>query len=177
MIRPERLLLAVAATLLLTLIGCSRDHDPPGGPPPGDAAAPAADDDRGHSDSGDADDGDHHEDPAGDVDDHDVGAASRSIGSVEIGGSLFEVTLPAEVETGGEMHFDMVHLDGPVPAAVRAWVGDASGVGAMKSRVDGRDGHYHGHAEVPAELGEEVALWIEVQAEDGSRTAVSLPLS
>ena len=47
----------------------------------------------------------------------------------------------------------------------------------MKSKLDGEDGDYHGHVDVPTKLPDGSAVWIELEAPDGERHRVSFPTS
>ena len=187
MLQFSRLLTLLSLTAFLTLTGCDgsspdsgssgniehaagdgHDHDHDGDDHEGEDHA-------GH-DHGDQDDHDHgdHGDH-GDHDDHDHGD-EHELGSVTIDGAQFDVSISGEIEPNAEAHIDLVQTGGPTPVAVRLWIGIESGAGSLKSKADGHDNHFHGHAEVPAQIPAGAALWIEVESASGSRVSRSLPL-
>ncbi len=136
--------------------------------------SPASDNaDHGHEHHEGADHDHDHTENAETMDEH---GSENPLGSVEIAGTTFEASFDGEIESGAEMHINLNITDGPKPAAVRLWVGDESATGSIKSKADATDNRFHGHAEVPAELTEGVALWIEIESDDGSRTAGSIDL-
>ena len=158
---------AVASTLALS--GCGNGSSTP--------ETPAHTDDDGHDhQAAGHEDHDHanEDDEHADHDDHDHGE-EVSLGTIEIVGTVLDVSISGQVAPGEEVHIDLVHTAGPLPAAVRLWIGDEAATGSLKSKADGHDNHFHGHAEAPASL-QNAALWIEVESASGNRTARSLPL-
>ena len=97
------------------------------------------------------------------------------IGESKAGDFTVALAVFGEIEAGHEGVLDINVTDGK-PAAVRAWVGVESGKGSMKAKVDGEDGDYHGHIEVPATLPEGSAIWVEVEGADGAKSATSFKL-
>jgi uncharacterized protein involved in copper resistance len=165
-------LLAGIAAAGLVLTGCEKgesheghDHDH------GEHA-----DHDGHSepdgDSGQEDHEGHDED--GEHDDH---GEMKSLGDVTIAGTTLAITLGGEVSAGAELHVNAEHKDGDVPSAVRLWIGDEDGTGAVKSKADGSEGEFHGHVEVSAEQSEGASLWIEIESADGERHKGSVALN
>jgi len=65
------------------------------------------------------------------------------------------------------------------PKAVRLWIGSADGKGALKTKAVRHHGAYEGHVDVPKPLPEGAALWISLEATDGTITtgSVALPKS
>lgn len=161
---------ALAAGLTVTLPGCSESSSP-------SASSHSADDGHDHGEEG-HEGHDHgpgeHDDHDHEHDGHDHGE-ERSLGTVDVGGTTLKVSISGDIEPGAEIHVDLEHTGGPAPAAIRLWIGDEAGTGALKSKADGHDDHFHGHAEAPGDI-TDVALWIEVEAIDGSRASSSLPL-
>lgn len=161
---------SLATGLALALPGCGESSSP-------DASSHSADDGHDHGEEG-HEGHDHgpgeHDDHDHEHDGHDHGE-ERSLGTVDVGGSTLEVSISGDLEPGAEIHVDIEHTGGPAPAAIRLWIGDEAGTGALKSKADGHDDHFHGHAEAPTEL-DGASLWIEVEAADGTRTSSSLPL-
>lgn len=103
------------------------------------------------------------------------GDAMRSLGTVEIASTVLAVSVSGTIAPSSEVHANFEVASGPVPSAVRFWIGDEAGTGAIKSKADGHDSHFHGHADAPASL-EGASLWIEVETQDGQRHTASLPL-
>ena len=65
---------------------------------------------------------------------------------------------------------------GEKPAAVRLWIGNESGDGALKTKADAHDDHYHAHVEAPTTLADDIAMWVEVEDANGERSKASIPL-
>ena len=183
MLQFSRLLTLLSLIAFLTLTGCNGDSADSGSS--GNTEHAAGDghdhdhdgDDHDHEgeDHDDHDHGDHDDHDHGDHDDHDHGDA-HELGSVTIDGAEFKVSISGEIEPNAETHIDLVQTGGPKPAAVRLWIGIESGSGSLKSKADGHDNHFHGHAEVPAQIPANAALWIEVESASGNRTARSVAL-
>ena len=149
-------LCCLACTFGLTACGDDHDH------------AKRDNDAPGHAD--DADEGDH--------DDHSHEDA-RDIGTKDAGPAKVNLTLYGDVKAGFEAVMD-VRVENMKPEAVRAWVGIASGEGSIRAKLDERDGgEFHGHVDVPTKLPEGSAVWIELEAPDGTRHRTSFegPLS
>ncbi len=183
MLQFSRLLTLLSLIAFLTLTGCNGDSADSGSS--GNTEHAAGDghdhdhdgDDHDHEgeDHDDHDHGDHDDHDHDDHDDHDHGDA-HELGSVTIDGAEFKVSISGEIEPNAETHIDLVQTGGPKPAAVRLWIGIESGSGSLKSKADGHDNHFHGHAEVPAQIPANAALWIEVESASGNRTARSVAL-
>ena len=106
---------------------------------------------------------------------HDHGE-DRALGSLAIGDAVFEVSVSGEYTPGSELHIDLAQTSGSTPSGVRMWIGDEAATGSLKSKADGHDSHFHGHAEAPASLGMNTALWIEIETEDGERETAFVSL-
>lgn len=164
---------ALAAGLAVTLPGCGESSS-------SSASSHSADDGHDHGEEGheghDHGPGEHdeHDDHDHEHDGHDHGE-ERSLGTVDVGGTTLKVSISGDIEPGAEIHVDLEHTGGPAPVAIRLWIGDEAGTGVLKSKTDGHDDHFHGHAEVPSDMSN-TSLWIEVEAVDGSRASSSLPL-
>ncbi|MEO1130289.1 MAG: hypothetical protein AAFX05_11375, partial [Planctomycetota bacterium] len=113
-----------------------------------------------------------HDDHDQEHDGHDHGE-ERSLGTINVMGTALEVSISGDVEPGAEIHVDLEHNSGPAPVAIRLWIGDEAGTGALKSKADGHGDHFHGHAEAPSEISN-ASLWIEIEAADGTRASGSL---
>lgn len=161
---------SLAIGLAFTLPGCGKSSSP-------NASSHSADDGHDHGEAG-HEGHDHgpgeHDDHDHEHDGHDHGE-ERSLGSVVVGGTSLDVSISGDVEPGSEIHVDLEHTGGPAPAAIRLWIGDEAGTGALKSKADGHDDHFHGHAEAPSDISNAL-LWIEVEAADGTRSSASVPL-
>lgn len=156
----------VAIALPISLPGCGESSQPP-------AETHSAHD--GHEHDGDDHEGhDHDEGEHGEHDDHDHGEM-RSLGGVTIAGTTLAVSVSGEIAPSSEVHLDLEVESGPVPAAVRFWIGDEAGTGALKSKADAHDDHFHGQTEAPVSI-DGASLWIEVETASGERRAAALPL-
>lgn len=126
-------------------------------------------DQTGHS-AGKQDDDAGHED---DHDDHDDHGEKSDRGTKAAGPAKVSLGLYGNVVAGMEAIMD-IEVEDMKPEAVRVWIGleRAQDSGSMKSKLDG-EGSYHGHVEVPAKLPDGSAIWIELEAPDGSRHRVS----
>jgi hypothetical protein len=102
--------------------------------------------------------------------------AARALGSVAIGDTILGVSSAGRFESGSDVDVEVVVTGGPEPAAVRLWIGQQSGIGALKIKAHAHDDQFHGLVKVPAELANDAALWIEVESSDGKRESKSLAL-
>jgi hypothetical protein len=163
---------AVAGTaiaLFVSLPGCGESSHSES------AETHSADDGHDHAGEGGEHEGhDHAEGEHDEHDDHDHGEM-RSLGSVTIVGTKLAVSVSSDIKPSSEVHLDLEVESGPIPAAVRFWIGDESGTGALKSKADAHDNHFHGHTEAPATLAG-ASLWIEVETASGERQAAAVPL-
>lgn len=109
---------------------------------------------------------------AGHGDEH---GAPIALGKLTIGAHAFDVVQLGKLEAGKEgvveLHFP---ADKPVPATVRAWLGDEAGEGARKQRF-GKEGDHglHAHLDVRKDLTAQHKLWIEIE-ENGATTRGSV---
>ena len=162
-----RLLIASTITGMLTLGGCGSES---GAPETESHADHDEHDGHGHGEGGHDEHADDHMD---DHDEHDHAHAGETrTATVEINGTVLEVILPVKVEPNTDLHLDINYIDGPFPAALRLWVGDEAATNAIKSKADAHGNHYHAHTDTPDSLAN-VALWLEVESEDGTREAGS----
>jgi len=162
-------ILAAASTtvaLLISLPGCGESSESKS------AEMHSADD--GHDHAGDGDDHEGHEHAEGEQDDHDLGEM-RSLGSVTIAGTSLAVSLSSDIAPLSEVHLDLEVESGPIPAAVRFWIGDEAGTGALKSKADAHHNHFHGQTEAPTAI-TGASLWIEIETASGERQAIAVPL-
>lgn len=167
-----KLIIASSLVGVLSITGCGSESAPQSQ----DSSAHSEDDAHDHDHAADDDGHDGH-DHAADDDGHGAHAATRSLGSVVIAGTTLEVSAGGELDPGAELNVNIKHIDGPVPAEVRFWIGNEAGDGAMRSKADSSDGDYHGHGEVPAIINADTALWIEIETSNGDRVRGSVPLS
>lgn len=162
-------ILAAASTtvaLLISLPGCGESSESKS------AEMHSADD--GHDHAGDGDDHEGHDHAEGEHDDHDHGEM-RSLGSVTIAGTKLAVSVSSDIRPSSEVHLDLEVESGPIPATVRFWIGDEAGTGALKSKADAHDDHFHGQTESPSTM-DGASLWIEIESVNGNRTVGSMPL-
>ncbi|MEQ9097101.1 MAG: hypothetical protein RIE32_12645 [Phycisphaerales bacterium] len=156
----------VAIALSLSLPGCGESSQPP-------AETHSAYDGHEH----DGDDHEGHDHDGGEYvehEDHDHGEM-RSLGSVTIAGTTLSVLASGDIASSSEVYLDLDIESGPVPTAVRFWVGDEAGTGALKSKADAHDGHFHGQTEAPENI-DGASLWIEIETASGERQAAAVPL-
>lgn len=162
-------ILAAASTtfaILILLPGCGESSES------NSAETHTADD--GHDHAGDGHDHGGHDHGEGEHDDHTHGDM-RSLGSVTIAGITLAVSVSGNIAPSSVMHLDLEVESGPIPAAVRFWIGDEAGMGALKSKADAHDNHFHGQTESPSTM-DGASLWIEIESVNGNRTVGSMPL-
>ncbi len=161
-----KLFLTSLAAASLTLSGCDNES--------------GSSEKHDHTEHGDHDGHDHdaegHEDHDHANGDHDGHGTGVDLGSVIVGATTLRVSMSGSVEASAVLHLDIEVVDGPEPAAVRIWIGDESGTGALKSKAMGSGGDYHADTEVPSDFTPESALWVEVEAQDDERSAASMPI-
>ncbi|MDP7009707.1 MAG: hypothetical protein QGI78_09075 [Phycisphaerales bacterium] len=80
----------------------------------------------------------------------------------------FDLLAEGQLIPDNEYHVEMVVVDGPLGATVRLWIGDASGVGSMKTKADIHGEQYHAHVLVPKDINDTTALWVEVRTIGGN---------
>ncbi|MCB1738961.1 MAG: hypothetical protein AAFX79_03075 [Planctomycetota bacterium] len=162
-------MLAVAGTavaLSVSLPGCGESSESES------AEAHSADDGHDHADDGDDHEG--HDHAEGEHGEHDHGEM-RSLGSVTIAGTALAVSVSSDIKPSSEVHLDLEVESGPIPAAVRFWIGDEAGTGALKSKADAHDDHFHGQTESPATMAG-ASLWIEIETASGERQTAAVSL-
>ena len=162
-----KLFLTSLAAASLTLSGCGNES--------------GSSDTHDHAEHGDHDGHDHdaegHEDHDHGDDGHGDHGAERDLGSVTIAGTTLRVSMGGEIEPSATVHLDIERTDGPEPAAIRVWIGDEAGTGALKSKAMGSSGDYHADAEAPADVSLPTSLWIEVETADGIRESGSININ
>ena len=163
--------LVTAVSIMLT--GCGESPSRPS------EKTLSADDGHAHTDGAQDDhDGHDHADDAHDdhdeSDGHDHGEM-RSLGSVEIAGTTLAVTISDAIDPSTEVNLELEVTSGPTPAMLRFWIGDEAGTGALKSKADAHDNHFHGHTDAPANV-TGTSLWIEIENADGTRSKGSIAL-
>jgi hypothetical protein len=162
--RTTTILLTAAISCGLLLTGCGDSHDGH---------------DHGHGEEmhthaeGDGHNGhDAHTDE--EDHDHDEDEVERELGAVAVGGTTLSIGIGSEPVAGETVHVHIDHTAGAEPAAIRVWIGDESGAGSMKGKAVASGDTFHGDAEVPSPMAPGSALWIEVEAADGTRTKGSI---
>jgi len=123
-----------------------------------------------HSEEPDSHEGHEHNEAEPD----DTGEMA-SHGSIEIAGTTFSVSLTRDIQPSSAVNLDLEVQAGPIPTAIRFWIGDEAGTGALKSKTDAHDDHFHGQTESPTEL-TGASLWIETETADGNRHTKSVSL-
>ena len=141
-------------TLSFSLIGCDSNSSEPSPTPEVKPPAPAVTN----------------------TDDTINNGISQSTNTLTIGNITLQVTVKGSITPNGSLDVSLIQTSGPPAAAIRVWVGDASGVGSMKTRTHSHGSSSHAHAKAPATLPADSALWIEVQNADGTSGSGSLSL-
>lgn len=104
--------------------------------------------------------------------------ARLPIGEKTVGDLKLVATMDAPIKTsgGGEGAFDVV-ITGGKPKAVRFWIGNESGDGAVKAKAEEETtDNWHTHAEVPDPLPPGSKFWAEVEPPAGEKFTVSFDL-
>ena len=83
-------------------------------------------------------------------------------------GVTLNVTVLGSIAPNAVLDVTIVQTAGALPTAIRVYVGDASGVGSVKTKVHSHGASSHAHVRVPATLPANCSLWIEVQNADGT---------
>ena len=161
------LALLFATMALFAACGDDRhDHDGSG------TEAGHGHDDHDHDGGGhDHDDHAHADEGHDDRDDHDhsdkIQMGERTLGAFKVRVARF-----GAIEADAEAVLD-IDIEGEGVQTVRGWVGLESGKGSRRSKIDGKDGAYHGHLEVPGNLAEGSKVWIEIEDAEGARHKAS----
>ncbi len=104
------------------------------------------------------------------------GSGESSTSTVKIGGITFHVKVAGTLKPNAALDVSIAQAGGARPAAIRVWVGVESGVGSIKTKTHSHGSTYHAHATAPATIPANCAVWIEVQAANGNRSAGSVVL-
>ena len=140
-----RLLTTFAMTLSLACTGCDKGSDGTDAGSSGNEASSSEKTENGH-----------HE-------------KSRPLGKMTIGKTTLEVSGTGEFRANATLHLNIDKTEGPMPAALRVWIGQRSGEGAVKVLATGHDNHYHVDVEVPGTVTNTTMLWVEVQDDSDKR--------
>jgi len=133
-------------TLSLSLIGCGSET--PQTPPTPEVKAPA---------------------PTVENSDETVSTGtSEQSKTITVAGNTFRVLVKGSIAPNAVLDISIVQTSGTPVAAIRVWIGDASGVGSVKTKAHSHGASSHVHAKAPATLSADAALWIEVQNADGT---------
>ena len=105
-----------------------------------------------------------------------VGSTEESISTgttehsktITVAGNIFRILVKGLIAPNAVLDVSIVQSRGTPATAIRVWVGDESGVGSMKTKVHSHGARSHAHAQAPAKLPANSALWIEVQNADGT---------
>ncbi len=152
------------------LPGCGKSSSPSSGD------MHSVDDGHSHAE-GEQSDHQSHDQADGDLEEHvdNSHGGIASLRKITIAGTKLAVSASGDIITSTEIDLDIDVEAGPIPAAVRYWIGDEFGTGALKSKADGHGDHFHGQIEVPASLAG-ASLWIEVESASGERSLGSMTL-
>ena len=142
-------------TLCLSLIGCG---DEPQKPPPTPEVKPPAPVVENKDESGST-------------------GTSEHVETITLAGNTFRVTVKGSIAPSAVLDVSIVQTSGTPAAAIRVWIGDASGVGSVKTKSHSHGASSHVHAQAPAKLPANSELWIEVQNADGTSGSGSVELN
>jgi hypothetical protein len=108
----------------------------------------------------------------------DAHGPAIALGTVTITTTAVAVSAAGAFAAGAEWHLEMVLTpDQPAPKAIRVWVGLENGRGSVKAKAEaekGAKGEYSAHVEIPKPLPGDSALWIALEAADGTTVKGSL---
>ncbi len=147
----------------LPLGGCEQKAQPPT-PAKADASAtkPAAAMPAGTSAG--HDDGHHH-------------GETTQLGEQTAGGFTIKASRDGDITPGTDAAIDVWVTGGTAKVtAVRFWIGAQDGKGSVKAKADIENDHWHTHAEIPSPLPTGSKLWVEVEADGGSKVVVGFEL-
>jgi hypothetical protein len=102
---------------------------------------------------------------------------SEHVETITLAGNTFRVTVKGSIAPSAVLDVSIVQTSGTPAAAIRVWIGDASGVGSVKTKSHSHGASSHVHAQAPAKLPANSELWIEVQNADGTSGSGSVELN
>jgi len=102
---------------------------------------------------------------------------SEHVETITVAGNTFRVTVKGSIAPSAVLDVSIVQTSGTPAAAIRVWIGDASGVGSVKTKSHSHGASSHVHAQAPAKLPANSELWIEVQNADGTSGSGSVELN
>lgn len=133
--------------------------------------APAAGAPSTHNDHAPKDDGGH---------DH---GATTQLGEQTVGGEggfTIKASRDGQIVAGKDAAIDIwVTAPGGGPAkvtSVRFWIGTEDAKGSVKAKAELERDNWHTHAEIPSPLPADSKLWVEVEAEGGTKSVVGFDL-
>lgn len=162
---------------VLALVACNKEQ--PSANPTPDAHADTAHDDHAHDDHVHGPNGEHLEQMAG------HGGPVIELGSATIGAFNAVATRDqAQIVAGKDAPIDVTVTPlagGSAKAtAVRFWIGTEDAKGSVKAKADienpAEPNRWHTHAEIPNPIPDGAKLWVEIEDDQGARTAGSFDL-
>lgn len=159
--------LALLSTLSILVVtspigGCDKKPTPPG---PASGGTPT------HNDHAHKDD-----------DGHDHGATTL-LGEQTVGGEAgftIKASRDGQIVAGKDAAIDVwVTAPGGGPAkvaSVRFWIGTQDAKGSVKAKAELEKDNWHTHAEIPSPLPAGSQLWVEVEAEGGTKSVAGFDL-
>lgn len=169
--RSIALLTASPLIVLLALMpGCEEKPAPSTPSQTTNASKDAYDHGHDHAHDGDhAHDDDHK-------DDHGHGETTE-LGERTAGEFTIKASRDGDVTPGGDVPIDVwVSGDASALAAVRFWIGTEDAKGSIKAKAELERDNWHTHAEVPDTLPEGCMLWVEIEANSGTKSSVGFDL-
>ena len=88
---------------------------------------------------------------------------NQDLGSISISGSTLSISMTGMLQPNSGLHLNINHKNGPIPGAIRFWVGTQSGEGSIKSKADSHGHHWHAQVQCPNVITDETALWVEIE--------------
>ena len=95
---------------------------------------------------------------------------------ISLAGVTLKVHTKGIMEPGAQYQMSFGLVDSEPGAIIRLWIGNESREGSLVFKAHSHGDHYHGAAEVPDEVNEQTALWLEVQSVSGEKETGSIPL-
>lgn len=167
-------LASIYSLAMLPLASCGGGE---GGSGTASSTAGKADDhdhDHGDHDHGDHDHADHDHASEG-MSGHSHGETTE-LGEQELGGYKIKASRDGDVKAGGDVPIDVWVTGGAKIASVRFWIGTEDAKGSLKAKAELETDNWHVHAEVPEPLPADSKLWVEIEAEDGTKTIAGFAL-
>lgn len=170
----KSILVGYTVLSLMVFAGCDNKPSSAGGKSADAAKKDGHSDADGHDHSKDAAHGkdDGHDHSEHDAHGHDE-SKGESLGSIKIGAFKVTVAQEATVTAGKEGSFHVKIIGGNVKT-VSTWIGTQDGKGSVKAKAEKEGADFHAHPQAPASMPSGSMLWIELEADDGTKLVGSI---